>query len=175
MSKSKILSMTLLVFGLVVLFSSTSMAQYGKIGYVDSDKIAVSYKAIVTAQEELETESKAWEDKAREMQKVLEEMEEEFDKQKLILSDEKKRERSAAIEAQRQALDAFTREIFGPSGAAERKYAALMKPIYDKINEAITRISTEGNYDIIFNSAALAFAKPEFDVTDKVIEILDEE
>ena len=47
--------------------------------------------------------------------------------------------------------------------------------IYDKINLAISQISTEGNYDFIFNSAALAFAKPEFDITDKVLELLEEE
>jgi len=167
-----------ITFGVALLLAgalaSVSSAQIGKFGYVDSDKIFASYKDWVKAQEEFNTEYKAWDEEARSMQAELDEMVDEFDKQKLILSPDKKKEREAAIEAKRQALDAFTKQIFGPSGEAERRNNMLVKPLLEKINAAIERVATEENYDFIFNSAGLAYAKKDFDITDKVLDVLEE-
>lgn len=170
-----IFSIAFAAFFIIGAFSSTAPAQVGKFGYIDSDRIFAEYNAWVKAQEEFNTQYKAWDDEAKEMQKELEEMIEEYEKQKLILSAEKKKEREAAIEAKRSSLDAFTREIFGPAGTAERKNNALVKPLLDNINNAIERVATEENFDFVFNSAGLAYAKKDYDITDKVVEILEEE
>jgi outer membrane protein len=159
----------------VALFAPLSQAQMGKFGYVDSERVFSEFKEWEKAQEEFNTQYKAWDDEAKEMQKALEEMIEEYDKQKLILSTEKKKEREAAIEAKRQSLDAFTKEIFGPGGTAERKNNALVKPLMEKLNAAIEKVAIEENFDFIFTSEALAYAKKDFDVTDKIIEALTEE
>jgi outer membrane protein len=153
--------------------SSTAMAQMGKFGYVDSDKIFSEFKEWAKAQEEFNTQYKAWDDKAKEMQKELEDLTTDYEKQKLILSPEKKKEREAAIDSKRQALDNYTKEVFGPAGTAERKNSELVKPLLDKINAAIERVATEGNYDFIFNSTGLAYAKKDYDITTKVLDILE--
>jgi outer membrane protein len=171
----RFLPVIITIFASAFIFSSPGLAQYGKFGYVDSDRIFSEYKDWAKAQEEFNTEYKAWDDEAKGMQAELDEMIDEYEKQKLILSAEKKKEREAAIDAKRQALDAFTKEIFGPSGAAERKNNALVKPLLEKINNAIERLATEGNYDFIFNSAGLAYAKKDYDITDKILEVLEEE
>ncbi len=175
MLKGKSNLIALCTIAVVMSLALSSSAQVGRFGYVDSDKIFLEYKEWNRAQEEFNQAYKAWDDEAKEMQKTLEEMEDEFDRQKLILSEEKKKEREAAIEAKQQALDAFTREIFGPGGAAERKNNTLVKPLLDKINAAIEKVATEENYDFIFNSTGLAYAKKEYDITDKILEALENE
>jgi outer membrane protein len=176
MLKGKLqLVMTAILALSIVAPVSSALAQIGKFGYVDSERIFAEYDEWVKAQEEFNTQYKAWDDEAKEMQKALEDLTDEYEKQKLILSDEKKKEREAQISTKREALDVFTREIFGPSGKAERKNNELVKPLLDKINAAIEKLATEGNYDFIFTSAGLAYAKKDYDVTDKVIEILGEE
>ena len=164
--------MVIMIFAML---TSSGQAQMGKFGYVDSDRVFAEYKDWSKAQEEFNTQYKAWDDEAKEMQIELEEMMGEFETQKLILSAEKKKEREAAIEAKKQSLDAFTREIFGPGGTAERKNNNLVKPLLDKINAAIEQAATEGNFDFIYTSSALAYAKKDYDITDKIIEILSEE
>jgi outer membrane protein len=159
----------------LVSINSSSFAQIGKFGYVDSDKIFAEYKEWIKAQEEFNTEYKAWDEEAKTMQKELEDLVAEYEKQKIVLSVEKKKEREAAIDAKRQALDAFTKEIFGPSGIAERKNSDLVKPLLEKINTSIERVATEGNYDFIYNSTGLAYAKKDFDITDKVLKALEEQ
>ena len=174
MSKRKTTGIILFAVALIMVFSLSGFSQAVKNGYIDSDKIFAQYTEWNKAQEEFNTNYKAWDDQAKEMQTEFEEMLEEYERQKLILSDEKKKEREAAIEAKKQALDAFTNQVFGPGGEAERRNNALIQPLLEKINAAIEQIATDGNYDFIFNSAGLAYAKKEYDITEKVLDILEE-
>ncbi|SYZ73332.1 putative Outer membrane chaperone Skp (OmpH) [Candidatus Zixiibacteriota bacterium] len=161
------------LFALMIL-APVSFAQVGKFGYVDSQRILSEFKELSKAQEEFNTQYKAWDDEAKNMQKDIDDMQSEYDKQKLILSPDKKKEREAAIDAKKQALDAYTRDTFGPGGAADKKNAELVKPLMEKINAAIERVATEGNYDFVFNSDGLVYAKKDYDITDKVLKILEE-
>lgn len=158
---------------MICAFGANANAQL-KMGYVNSDKIFQEYTEWSKAQEDFQTQYNAWDQEAKEMQTELEDMIDEYQRQALILSEEKKKEREAAIESKRQNLDAFTKRIFGPNGEAERKNNSLVKPLLEKINGAIEQVATEGNYDYIFNSDGLAYSKQEYDVTDKVLELLEE-
>lgn len=166
----------LLKFGIVAVLlalvgAGPAVAQ--KLGYIDSERIQTNYKEWSTAQTQFNTEMKAWEDEAAKMDQELKDLIAEYDKQRLILSAEKKAEREAAINAKQEALASFTKEISAPGGKAEQRMQALSKPLYEKIQAAIEQVAIEGNYDFIFNSAGLAYAKKDLDVTDKVIEKLE--
>ena len=167
----KLFKLLILSVVLVTLCGGSVMAQ--KFGFIDSDKIQQTYREWAKAQEQFNTELKAWEEEAGTMEKELRQMVDEYDKQRLILSADKKAEREAAIQAKDQALAAFTRDISGPGGKAERRMSELVKPLYEKIQAAIEKLAIDENYLFIFNSAGLAYAKQENDVTDKVIEILE--
>jgi outer membrane protein len=168
---SRFLVVSILAVGLIVIFSGAAMAQ--RSAFIDSEKIQANYKEWVTAQEQFNTEFKAWEDEAARMEQELRDMITEYEKQKVILSSDKKLEREATIGAKEQALASFTREISSPGGKAERRMNELVKPLYEKITAAIEKIAIEQDYDFVFNSAGLAYAKKELDITDKVIEILE--
>jgi outer membrane protein len=170
---SKLLRIGLLGIGLVMLLGSAAAAQ--RFAFIDSDKIQANYKEWQKAQETFNTEYKAWEDQAATMDSELQQMMADYDKQKLILSADKKIEREAAINAKQEALNSFTREISSPGGKAERRMNELVKPLYDKITAAIEKVAIEENYDFVFNSNGLAYAKKDLDITDKVLDILENE
>jgi len=117
---------------------------------------------------------KAWEQEAITKQEALQELEEEYQRQRLILSEEKKTERETLIREKYSELDAYTKQIFGPGGQAERKEAQLLRPLYEKLMAAIEGVALENDYDVIFTSqSGLGYVKPIYDVTDKVIDYLD--
>jgi outer membrane protein len=149
-------------------------AQALKIGFVKDSAIIVQYPAWQRAQEEWDVEKNAWDEEALAKQEELQELEEEYEKQKLILSEEKKKERQAAINAKRDALDAYTRQVFGPDGTAERKYAQLVQPLVQNIQKAIEAVAIEENYDVIFTLQSIGYIRDEFDITDKVLKYLEE-
>jgi outer membrane protein len=154
--------------------ATTVQAQGMKIGFIDEQRIKQNFKDWQRAQEEFDTEVKAWEEEAMAKQEALQELEQEYEQQKLILSEEKKAERESVIREKYNELDAFTKQIFGPGGQAERKEAQLLKPLYEKLMAAIEGVALENDYDVIFTTqSGLGYIKETYDVTDKVIEYLE--
>lgn len=169
-----LLAVLLVAVAVSFVVAPTVSAQGMKLGYVKEDRIQQEYKAWQRAQEDWNLESKAWEDEALSKQQELQEIEEEYEKQKLILSDNKKREREAAINAKKEALDAYTRQVFGPNGSAERKNQDLLRPILENIQRAIEAVAIDGNYDLILTLQSVAYIKEAYDVTDEVLTRLEE-
>jgi outer membrane protein len=160
---------------LSLVLAAGASAQSGKFGFVRDEHIKLSYKAWQRAQEEFELERKSWDEEAVAKQTELEELLVEYERQKLILSEEKKREREATIRTKQEALDAFTRQVYGPGGTAEKKEKELILPLIEKINEAIRIVAVEGDYDVVFTMASgLGYIRESFDLTDKVLEALEE-
>jgi len=149
-------------------------AQSLKIGYVLDTAIQSSYKAWQRANDLWETERKAWDTEGQNKQQELQDMVAEYEKQRLILSDEKKKEREAAIRAKQEALDAYTRQVYGPGGTAERKQEELLAPLTENIRKAIEAVANDGGYDIIFTMQSnLGYIRPSLDLTQKVLENLE--
>ncbi len=152
----------------------SASAQSFKIGFVKDDVIKQNYKAWQRAQQQWDTEKKAWDTEASTKQQELQDLMAEYDKQRLILSDEKKKEREAAIRAKQEALDAYTRQVYGPDGTAEKKQQELLGPLLENVSKAIEAVATDGGFDVIFtDQSALGYIKPTYDVTQKVLEYLE--
>lgn len=159
---------------LAVAFVSGASAQALKIGYVKDDDIKKSYKAWNRAQEQWEAEKKVWDSTAQARSTELQTMMDDYDKQRLILSDEKKRERESAIRTKQDALNQYTQQVYGPEGIAEKKQAELVGPLLDNINKAIQQLATDEGFDIIFTQmSGIAYMKPTYDVTPKVLDYLE--
>lgn len=175
MQVRKIILTAVCAFTLVAIFSGAASAQGVKMGFVDDEAIKQQYKAWTKAQEQWKVEAGAWEEEAQSKQEELVDFAADYERQRLILSDEKKTEREATLRAKQDALDAFTRDVFGPGGKAERKHAQLVEPLLNKITEAIEAVAIDGEYDVIFTmQSGLGYIRETLDVTDKVLVWLEE-
>ena len=171
-----ILPVALITSILLILMASGALAQGIKIGFVKDDVIQQNYKAWARAQEQMELEFKAWDDEAVSKQTEIQTLAEEYEKQKLILSEEKKREKELVIRTKKEALDAYTRQIYGPGGTAEQKQKNLLEPLLEKANLAIEAVALEGDFDVIFTlQSGLGYIKESYDVTDQVLEFLEKQ
>jgi outer membrane protein len=163
-----------LLAAVVMVVASTGFSQNIKIGYYDEIKIASGYKAWVKANETFVIEQEAWEKEAVSKQQELDSLYKEYEKQRLILSDEKRKEREAALRAKRESYDAYTQQVFGNGGTAQRKEAELLKPISEAVNKAVEAVALEEGYDIIFTlRGGIGYIRPSLDVTSKVLAKLD--
>ncbi len=171
----KLILIAICTFVIFSIIGEAVSAQILNMGYVRDDRIRTEYKAFQRAQDQFDLEARAWDDEAQNKQQELQDLVDEYEKQKLILSEDKRKEKEALIRTKQEALDAFTRQIYGPGGTAERKNSNLLQPIIDQINLAIETVALENNYDVIFNVSGLAYIKPDYDVTDKILEHLGKE
>ncbi|MCI0530426.1 MAG: OmpH family outer membrane protein [candidate division Zixibacteria bacterium] len=157
-------------------FSSTpgALAQSGKIGYINSLRIRDEFKEFADAQNNFDKEVVDYQKKDQDMRRQLDSLMRVFESQSLLLSEAKKKEKQSEIDAKKEEYRKFFESIFGTDGELEKRNAEMTKPLLDKINAALERIAVQDDYAYIFDAvnANIAYAKPEYDLTDRVLEEL---
>lgn len=157
-------------------FTGSAIAKELKIGYIHSQRILTEFQESVEAQRTLDEEQRQWFEDAKKLEDEIAAMEEEYENQSLLVSDEKKTERLQAIQEKYLEYQRFQQEIWGETGKLYQRNQELTKPLIDKVNAVIQKIGEDGDYDIIFDAAAgnIVYAKDDFDLTDLVLEDLND-
>ena len=168
-----------LLFSLVVACCATSASAQLKIGYIDSEVLKERLPEFRDAQRTLDQLRQDYENQAKDREAKLLRLQEDFQRQELLLSEAKKAELQAEFNTKGQQLEQFIQEKFGPEGELMRKNVELSEPIFKKINDAIQGMAGEKGYDFIFDAAApssgLVFAKEEYDLTESLLELMEKE
>ncbi len=159
----------------IALLALTAMATAEmKMGYIDSEAVLAGYSGTKAAEEKLRQFYAKLEKEATEKQKRIKQMQEDLQKQALLISAERKAEIEKELQDSLIVYQQFIQEKMGQQGAAAQKQAELMAPIIEKINAAIKVLAEKENYDFIVDSkAGLLYGKPTYDVTQKIIKTLN--
>jgi len=163
----------ILAFAAAMIFTTGSFAQL-KMGYVNSDAILEQYSGTKAAEEELRKQYAKWEQEASKKEQNIRNMQENLDKQALLLSEDRKAQIRKELQDSMMIYQKFLQDKFGQQGEAAQKNNELLRPIVEKVNAVINKIATDENYDYIFDSkAGVVFAKKSYDLTEKVIKALN--
>lgn len=146
-----------------------------KVGYIDSRRIMLDYPEAVEAQGKFDSEMKAWQEEAEAKQQEIQELEDDFEAQKLLLSDETRAEKEAEIERKKLEMARYFDEIFGEEGKAARRNVELTTGIVEEVNTVLEKMGEEEGFDIIMDAAAggIVFAREGLDLTERVLEQLE--
>ncbi|HRZ21350.1 MAG TPA: OmpH family outer membrane protein, partial [Bacteroidales bacterium] len=90
----------------------------------------------------------------------------------VLLAEEMKKKREDEIIKKEQAVKELQRQRFGKDGDLFKKRQELIKPIQEKIYNAIEEMATQQNYAIIFDKAgslSMLYANEKFDLSDDVL------
>jgi len=157
--------------------ASTVFSQDLKVGYVNSQKIVWGYKEAQDAQKKFDEINAGWEAEAREMQTRIQELADEIDSQSLLLSEQRKQEKTQEAQNLVAQFQTFQQQKWGqPDGDAYKKEQELMSPIVETIREAIKKIGKDEKYHYIFDSVAgniVYVSEDQKDLTELVIEELN--
>jgi outer membrane protein len=148
-----------------------------KIGYIDSERILSEFEESKEAQKKLAEENKEWETRAGSMKQQIADMEADMEQQSLLLSDEKKSEKLQELQALYLRFQQFQQEIWGQEGRLFQRNLELTRPVVEKVNAAISQVGDEDGYDFIFDASQgnVVHAKAEYDLTERVLELLKKE
>jgi outer membrane protein len=158
---------------LVMLALSAFAVQAQKFGYIDTDYILKKIPAYNSAQTQLEKLSKQYQTEVEAKYKVVQELYTKYQSEKVLLTEEMRQKRENEIITKEKEVKEFQASLFSPEGTLAKKRTELLKPVQDKVYEAIKSISTEGNYAIIFdlaNNLGVVYNNPRYDLSDKVLE-----
>ena len=150
---------------------TSAMAQM-KIGYISSEAIMQQLPEAQDAQKQLDGIVAEWQADLNKMQSDLQSKFDDYDKKKLIMSDQKRAETEKELQDLDKAMVDYRTKKFGTNGELFSKQNELMKPIQDKIFKAVKDVADEQGYDYVFDkssSTLLMYANEKNDLTSKVL------
>jgi outer membrane protein len=146
-----------------------------RFGYIDTDFILNKMPEYKKAQDEINQLSQAWEKEVTEMDKKIEGMYSALQAEQVLLTEEMKKERTEAIQKKEAELKEFQKKVFGFGGLFFLKKQELIKPIQDKVWDAVDKVCKENSLAIMFDKAGelvMIYTDPRYDYTDFVLDQL---
>ena len=161
---------------LTLLMALSSLVYAQKFAYVDSDYILERIPEYGSAQDQIEKLSLNWQSEIEEVYQEIDLMYKKYQADKILLTQEMKNKRESDIINKEKEAKELQRKRFGPDGDLYKKRQELVKPIQDKIYNAIQDFSNEKRYDIIFDKSSnltMLFSNPDLDKSDDILKMLN--
>ena len=164
-----------LMIVIIIAFSWNLGLSQDKIRYVNSQRILSEYPEAQEIQKQLDDIRTGYEAEYNNMLQEYENLVKEIENQSLLLSPEKKGEKEKEAQDLAIQIEQFRYSKLGPQGELYQKNLELTQPLYDKIDQIIQKIGEDEDYDYILDvvQGVVLFAKPRFDITNRVIEELN--
>jgi len=146
-----------------------------KFAYVDTEYILEQMPEYRAAQQKLNDFAKEWEAQIQAYKKEIDKMFRDYRAERLILSDAVKKEREEAIFAKEKELEDFKKAKFSPGGELDKKREELLKPIQDKVFDAIQELAKDNALDFVFDksgSVTMLYTNSKYDRSDEVLDYL---
>ncbi|MBU2553544.1 MAG: OmpH family outer membrane protein [Bacteroidetes bacterium] len=163
-----------ILFTAVLFLGSIQMqAQNQKYAYVDTEYILDNIPEFQDAQDELDELSKKWQKEIETVYAQVSEMYQKYQAESVLLPEDVKRKREDEIVKKEQEVKDLQRKYFGPEGDLFQKRQELVKPIQEKVYNAIETIATTRNYSFVFDKAGgttMLYTNPNFDISDDVLD-----
>ncbi|MFN5169844.1 MAG: OmpH family outer membrane protein [Cyclobacteriaceae bacterium] len=165
------------LFALLIVASLFGLpfANAQKFGYIDSDFILSKMPEYPKAQSEIDQLSAAWQKEIEDMQRKVESLYATFAAEQVLLTEEMKKERQDEIRKKENELKDYQKKVFGFEGLFFLKKQELIKPLQDKVFDAVEKVAKANRLAIIFDKAGelvMIYTDPRHDYTDFVLEEL---
>ena len=153
----------------------TLSIQAQKFAYVDTDYILNKIPDFKQAQDKLDGLSADWQKEIENKYADVEQMYRAYQQEQVLLTDAMKEKREDAIIKKETDAKNLQKKYFGPEGDLHLKRQELIKPIQDKIYDAIQQLAADNKYAIVFDSSSdliMLYKNNNYDKSDKVLDLM---
>lgn len=167
MNRTHLLS---LVTGLFLLLGPVSQAQ--RIAFVNTRYILDKMPEYESAQKELDRFSKQWQEEIDERHIQIKRMRDAYNAEAILLTEEMKRSRLDEVDRREREAQDLQKKRFGPKGDLFKKREELIKPIQDRVYDAVKEVagtSYVAVFDLGGQASNLLFASEKYDKSDSVL------
>ncbi len=167
-----------ILFSLIAALLLSFSANAQRIATVDTKKILESIPAYQEAQKSLDNVAAKWRREINEEYDKIKGMYNRYQAESVLMSDEVRTQKEEEIMAKEKEVREMQKAKFGPEGALFKKRQELVRPIQDKVYNAIEDYANVKGYDFIFDksgSAGIVFSNSRFDKTDDLIERINKD
>jgi outer membrane protein len=146
-----------------------------KFGYFDSDFVLSKMPEYSKAQGEIDQLSAAWQKEIEDLQLKVDELYRTYQAEQVLLTEEMKQERLDEIKKKETELKEYQKKVFGFGGLFFLKKQELIKPLQDKIFDAVEKVAKSNRLAMVFDKAGelvIVYTDPRHDYTDFILEEL---
>jgi len=152
----------IMAFGL---FAGSAQAQ--KIGVVDINAVVTAMPEYVAANNQIETQRKAYMDTLQTIQTEYQTKVDTYQKLGETASADFKKKEAADLDSLKAVFSKFQEDKFGQQGELAQMQANLMKPITDKLQNTLASYAKKEKLTVIFPKTATVYDDPTIDYTLK--------
>jgi outer membrane protein len=149
--------------------------QAQKYAIIDTKYILDKMPEYKDAQKKLDDQAAIWQKEIDEMQTGLDKMYRDFEAEQVMLSEELKKKREDQLFVKEKALRDLQRKRFGFEGDLFKKRQELVKPVQDKVYNAVQKLAALRSYDFILDKSegiTVIFADPKLDRSEDILKEL---
>lgn len=146
-----------------------------KFGYIDSEFILSKMPEYQKAQGEIDQLATNWQKEIEEMGRKVEGLYVQYKAEEVLLTEEMRQERMTDIKKKETDWKDYQKKVFGFEGLYFLKKKELIKPLQDKVWDAVEKVAKANRLAIVFDKAAeltMIYTDPRHDYTDFVLEEL---
>ena len=157
----------------MLLFLSAANAQ--RYAVIDSKFILDKLPEYTDAQKRLDQFSELWQQELDQRQAAMDKMVKDFEAEQVMLPDNLKKKREDEIFNKEKELRDLQRKRYGFEGDLFKKRQELIKPIQDRVYNAVQKLAIEKQYDFILDKSegiTVIFADPKLDKSEEILKSL---
>jgi outer membrane protein len=157
---------------IIVLLSFGSVSNAQRYAIIDSRYILSKIPEYQHAQKMIDSFSVVWQNEINVKQAELDKMQRDYESEEVMLSDDLKKKREDELFNRQKEITDLQTERFGYQGELFKKKQELIKPIQDRVYNAIQKLAVEHSYDFILDKSegiTVIFADPKLDKSDDVL------
>jgi len=154
----------------LVLFSFELSAQ--KYAIIDTKYILSNIPDYKILDKRIKNISEEWQKEIDGKQAILDKMYKDYDAEQYMLTDELKKSRLAEIKTKEDEIRELQKKRFGYQGDLFKTRQNMVKPIQDRVYNAIQKLAVARSYDFILDKSegiTVIFADPKLDKSDDVL------
>ena len=159
------------LIGIVSVFLSLGTTAQ-RIAVIDTKYILSNIPEYKMLDKRIQVTSEEWQKEIDAKQATLDKMYKDYDAEQYMLTDELKKKRQADIKAKEKEIQELQKKRFGYQGDLFKKRQNLVKPIQDKVYNAIQKLAVARTYDLVLDKSegiTIIFADPKLDKSDDVL------
>lgn len=163
----------LLIVSSVLLTAFSVHAQ--KYAIIDTRYILDKLPDYKQSQQQLDGIAADWQKEIDGKQAELDKMYKDYDAEQVMLSDDLRKKREDQLFQKEKELRDLQRKRFGFEGDLFKKRQELIKPIQDKVYNAVQKMATERGYDFVLDKSegvTVIFADPKLDKSEDILKAL---
>lgn len=158
-----------------VLMALPNLVNAQKFGYVDTDYILEKMPEYNSAQKQINDLSATWQKEIDALYAEIDKMYKDYIAEDPLLTPVQKKSREQAIVDKENEAKKIQQQRFGVEGDLFKKRQELIKPIQDKVYEAVKKVAKDNALDFIFDKAGgivMLYTNVKYDKSDEVLDEL---